>query len=169
MIFAYTIKGYGLGIAGRPHNHSVLLDAAQIDRLRAESGLEPNNEWDRFRSDSPEGRLCEAAAQRLERGASPPAPRFEIPGQTFRARPGHRLDPGRVRTGVARPLPGRRCLARGSSPLPRTSPSPRTSAASSTRSGVWGTDEEPVYDAMEDSPLKWRVWPTGPAHRDGHR
>src|SRR5262249_34245554 len=27
--------------------------------------------------------------------------------------------------------------------------------------GVWGPDEEPVYDPMEDSPLKWRVGPRG--------
>ena len=32
VIFAYTIKGYGLPIAGRPLNHSALLTGAQIDR-----------------------------------------------------------------------------------------------------------------------------------------
>ena len=29
------------------------------------------------------------------------------------------------------------------------------------KTGVWGPDDEPVYDAMEDSPLKWRVGPAG--------
>ena len=29
------------------------------------------------------------------------------------------------------------------------------------KTGIWGHDEEPVYDAMEDSPLKWRVGPKG--------
>ena len=29
------------------------------------------------------------------------------------------------------------------------------------KTGIWGHDEEPVYDAMEDSPLKWRVGPQG--------
>ena len=38
VIFAYTIKGYGLPIAGRPQNHSALLSPDQIDALRAESG-----------------------------------------------------------------------------------------------------------------------------------
>ena len=39
VIFAYTIKGYGLEIAGRPQNHSALLDGEQIDGFRdASSG-----------------------------------------------------------------------------------------------------------------------------------
>ena len=29
------------------------------------------------------------------------------------------------------------------------------------KAGVWGPDETPVYDTMEDSPLKWRVGPGG--------
>ncbi len=29
------------------------------------------------------------------------------------------------------------------------------------KAGVWGPDETPVYDAMEDSPLNWRVGPGG--------
>ena len=29
------------------------------------------------------------------------------------------------------------------------------------KTGVWGPDEAPVYDTMEDSPLKWRVGPRG--------
>jgi pyruvate dehydrogenase E1 component len=29
------------------------------------------------------------------------------------------------------------------------------------KAGVWEPDEAPVYDAMEDSPLKWRVGPRG--------
>ena len=37
VIFAYTIKGYGLEIAGRPQNHSALLTGDQIDELRASS------------------------------------------------------------------------------------------------------------------------------------
>ncbi len=29
------------------------------------------------------------------------------------------------------------------------------------KTGVWGPVDEPIYDAMDDSPLKWRVGPTG--------
>src|SRR5262249_56497498 len=54
VIFAYTIKGWGLPIAGRRLNHSALLTGAQIDALRAEMGLTPADEWDRFPPGSPE-------------------------------------------------------------------------------------------------------------------
>src|SRR5262249_12990302 len=67
VVFAYTIKGYGLPIAGRPLNHSALLDAAQISDLRSEVGLEPGNEWERFESGSAEASACEQACKRLER------------------------------------------------------------------------------------------------------
>ena len=33
-VFAYTVKGWGLPIAGDPLNHSMLLSAQQIDELR---------------------------------------------------------------------------------------------------------------------------------------
>ena len=55
MIFAYTIKGYGLEIAGRPQNHSALLTPAQIDTLRAETGLTPDTEWDTYGADRAKG------------------------------------------------------------------------------------------------------------------
>ena len=48
VVFAYTIKGYGLEIAGRPQNHSALLTGEQIDRFRESVGLAPDTEWDGF-------------------------------------------------------------------------------------------------------------------------
>jgi len=57
IIFAYTIKGYGLPFAGRRLNHSALLNKSQIDELRAYAGLTPETEWDNFPTDSPEGQI----------------------------------------------------------------------------------------------------------------
>src|SRR5205814_1671868 len=34
VLFAYTVKGWGLPIAGNPRNHSALLSTAQIDQMR---------------------------------------------------------------------------------------------------------------------------------------
>src|SRR5206468_4090829 len=68
VIFAYTITGYGLDIAGRPQNHSARLKPDQIDRRRSSCGLTPDTEWDAFPGESPQGRLLAAAAKRLERG-----------------------------------------------------------------------------------------------------
>jgi pyruvate dehydrogenase E1 component len=160
VIFAYTIKGYGLEIAGRPHNHSVLLDATQIDRLRAECGLEEIDEWERFEPDSPEGRQCEAASHRLERGASPPAPRFEIPPRLSTRDP----DTSSTQAAFGRALLALSRVDGVGERLVTVAPDVSISTNLGgfiNKVGVWGFDEEPVYDAMEDSPLKWRVGPQG--------
>ena len=39
VVFAYTVKGWGLPIAGDPLNHAALLTGTQIDELRASLGL----------------------------------------------------------------------------------------------------------------------------------
>jgi len=62
IVFAYTVKGYGLPFAGDPLNHAALLSPAQIDDLRARTGLTPGTEWDRFDPLSPAGRVCEGVA-----------------------------------------------------------------------------------------------------------
>ena len=67
VVFAYTIKGWGLPIAGHPMNHSALLTDEQIVELREELGVAEGAEWDRFPEDSIEGRLCRASAERLAR------------------------------------------------------------------------------------------------------
>ena len=77
VVFAYTIKGWGLPIAGDPLNHAALLSPAQIDAVRAEIGLTPATEWDRFDPDTPAGRLC--AAQGGEVNNVLPAPRPDLP------------------------------------------------------------------------------------------
>ncbi len=65
VIFAYTIKGWGLPFAGDPLNHSQLLTQAQIDALRVQFGVPEDDPWARFAPDSPAGRLCQAARERL--------------------------------------------------------------------------------------------------------
>ena len=67
MIFAYTIKGYGLEIAGRPQNHSALLTGEQIDRLRPELRADARDGVGRLAEDTPGGRVVAAARERLDR------------------------------------------------------------------------------------------------------
>lgn len=64
ILFAYTIKGWGLPIAGHPLNHSMLLNQQQMDDLRVKLGMGAD-EWADFAPDSEAGRLCTAVAQRL--------------------------------------------------------------------------------------------------------
>ncbi|GIJ29205.1 1-deoxy-D-xylulose-5-phosphate synthase [Micromonospora qiuiae] len=55
VVFAYTVKGWGLPIAGNPRNHSALLTGEQVDALRAAHGLTRDTEWDRLDPASPAG------------------------------------------------------------------------------------------------------------------
>jgi len=70
VIFAYTIKGWGLPIAGHPLNHSMLLTTQQIEDLREKMGIAPGMDWAAFEPESPAGQLCAELRNRLY----PPAP-----------------------------------------------------------------------------------------------
>src|SRR5262249_37539254 len=79
VIFAYTIKGYGLPTEGHPRNHSALLSAGQMAELAARLGTDPPRPWGRFTADSAAGRLCAAAARGLQRPRYPLHPVPPIP------------------------------------------------------------------------------------------
>ena len=134
VVFAYTIKGWGLPMAGDPLNHAVLLTPEQIDALRAEMGLTEANEWDRFDPDSPEGRLCDSVGSDINNPPARPRPRLGLP-----AAAGPATLRGKVSTQEAfgRTLdpPGRRPprSAGAWSPPRRTCRSPPTWAAGSTK------------------------------------
>jgi pyruvate dehydrogenase E1 component len=66
VIFAYTIKGWGLPIAGDPLNHSQLLTQSQMDALRESFGIAEDELWSGLDPSTPAGRLCREAATRLE-------------------------------------------------------------------------------------------------------
>src|SRR4051794_19245840 len=67
VIFAYTVKGYGLPTQGHPQNHSSLLTADQMTALADRLGTDPNHPWRAFAAGSPEAALCAAIAGRLHR------------------------------------------------------------------------------------------------------
>lgn len=71
VVFAYTVKGWGLPIAGNPRNHSALLTTTQMEEMRARLGLTADTEWDRFDPMTPAGQW---AAARREHLARPPRP-----------------------------------------------------------------------------------------------
>ena len=45
---AYTIKGYGLPLAGHKDNHAGILNAGQIDKFRTSLGVQEGEEWEKF-------------------------------------------------------------------------------------------------------------------------
>jgi pyruvate dehydrogenase E1 component len=75
VLFAYTMKGWGLPFAGDPLNHSALLSPDQIDALRDRLRIPADDDWACFPAQSAEAKLCHQAAARLyPRGPRPPVP-----------------------------------------------------------------------------------------------
>jgi pyruvate dehydrogenase E1 component len=48
LFIAYTIKGYGLPLAGHKDNHSGMMNPSQIDGLRETMGIAKGEEWEPF-------------------------------------------------------------------------------------------------------------------------
>ena len=48
LFIAYTVKGYGLPLAGHKDNHSGMMNPGQIDQLRISMGIEAGQEWEPF-------------------------------------------------------------------------------------------------------------------------
>jgi pyruvate dehydrogenase E1 component len=160
VVFAYTIKGYGLQIAGRPQNHSALLTSAQVDHLREEVGLTPETEWQGFARDTAEGALLDIARTRLEREVQETPASIALP---------HSLAGSGPPTSSTQASFGRFLLelSRNEAVAPRVvTVSPDVSSSTNlggliNKVGVWSPVEETLYDPMDDSPLKWRVGPQG--------
>ena len=160
VVFAYTVKGFGLPIAGRPQNHSALLTGDEIGLLREASGLDLDTEWDAFPADSPEGAVCAAAAARLVRPAPSRRPRIELPPSLSDR------DPAKTSTQAAF---GRALLelSRVDGLAERVvTVSPDVSVSTNlggwiNKVGVWAPAEQPTYEAAADSPLRWQVGPGG--------
>jgi pyruvate dehydrogenase E1 component len=60
MFIAYTVKGYGLPLAGHKDNHSGMMNPAQIAQFRTDLGIEEGKEW------APWGGLGDNVAAQLQ-------------------------------------------------------------------------------------------------------
>lgn len=158
VLFAYTIKGWGLPIAGNPRNHSALLSGPQIGALRERLGLTEATEWDRLDPMTPAGQWAAARREHLARHLTTPAPAVEVPDGTG------------VR--AARPIStqeafGRILVELSRSPavapyLVTTAPDVATStnlAGFINRMGVFSPDARRSWS--EDPVLKWAEGPSG--------
>ncbi|MEV5818840.1 pyruvate dehydrogenase [Micromonospora haikouensis] len=158
VVFAYTVKGWGLPIAGNPRNHSALLTTEQVDALRAAHGLTPATEWDRLDPASPAGIRAGARREALSR---PPAGRalpVAVP-ETTRVRANRPVSTqevfGRVLVELARD--------EGVAPyLVTTAPDVATStnlAGFINKTGVFAPTEQRSW--TEDRMLRWTESPAG--------
>jgi pyruvate dehydrogenase E1 component len=81
VIFAYTIKGWGLPIAGNPANHARLLKSAEISHLQQELAIPTGEEFSGYAPDSEEARYIREAmeAQGWRNDEAAATPRGKLP------------------------------------------------------------------------------------------
>jgi pyruvate dehydrogenase E1 component len=158
VVFAYTIKGWGLPIAGNPRNHSALLNEEQINTLREEVGLTPADEWDRFDPASPEGILAAERREVLHRQPASSVLDITVPAATgvSSTRPVSTQEAfGRILVDLSRDEAVAPYLV-------TTAPDVATStnlAGFINRTGVFSPEERRAWNA--DPVLKWAEGPTG--------
>ncbi|MFF5989923.1 transketolase-like TK C-terminal-containing protein [Prauserella flavalba] len=162
VIFAYTVKGYGLATKGHPQNHSALLTDAQLRELAGRVGADPDDPWRGFTEGSPEHELCRATARRLRRPELPAVAPPAVPA-----------DFGRTPSGTATT---QAALGRALLDLTREAPdaarrvvtvSPDVSSTTNlggwvNKVGVWSVQERQDWFADDaETILHWREKPTG--------
>ena len=164
VVFAYTIKGWGLPIAGHPMNHSALISEEQLLALRDSLGVTEETQWDRFPEDSIEARVCQSSAERM-RGIDDQIPGPLVRPEQIPASLGVRHMPrsatqealGRLLTELER-IPG----------LGERIVTVAPDVAVSTNLGGWinkvgvyAPDAIPDFEAEGPRLLRWEPGPTG--------
>ena len=159
VVFAYTVKGWGLPTAGHPRNHSTLLSVEQISRLRTEVGLEELTEWDRFDPSTPEGVLAAERREYLSRDVEAARGSIQIPAATMRKPPARPISTqeafGRVLVELSR-------IDTVAPYLVTTAPDVATStnlAGFINRMGVFSPELQRTWST--DDALQWKEGPSG--------
>ena len=160
VVFAYTIKGWGLPTAGDPRNHSALLTQAQYEDLADRCDVSLEEPWAKFPSGSPEEEYIRAAADRLERPvhAKEEPIKFNETGLSVPRSASTQDAFGRMLVELDRNSPESAKRVVTVSPDVATS----TNLASwINRCGVWSHEDSPDYLGFEDRILKWIYGPSG--------
>ena len=158
VVFAYTVKGWGLPMAGDPRNHSAQMSTEQINVLRSKMGLTLENEWDGFALDTEPGKFLALRSAALKRGSTSSEIKAVIPTTTNPKSTGMISTQevfGRVLTEVSRDEAIRPYLV-------TTAPDVATSTNLGgfiNRTGVFHPKELRRWN--EDPMLKWAEGPTG--------
>ncbi len=163
VVFAYTLKGWRLPSIGDPQNHSVVLNARQMEQLREELNVPRGGEWDKLPPNTPAGRVCADISRMLGIGRKP---RFDVPevripaefGQRYTGSMATQQTFGLIMTAISRELP------EVTDRMVTVSPD----VASSTnlggwinKVGVWGDQQEPLPEESITRALRWEVHARG--------
>ncbi|NMO93756.1 transketolase-like TK C-terminal-containing protein [Actinomycetospora sp. TBRC 11914] len=163
VVFAYTVKGYGLATQGHPQNHSSLLTEAQMRELAAHVGADLDDPWRPLPPDSAAARLCQETAARLDRpqdAGTVTTP--EVPTDAGRTPSGH----GTTQQALGRALLD---LTREAPEVAARLVTVAPDVASSTNLGGWlnkvGTwsvrERRDWFDDDAETILHWREKPSG--------
>ena len=148
VVFAYTVKGWGLPIAGDPLNHAALLTgAADRRRCARRSGSRPRPSGTASIRRRRPGCVCGATGGELNNVTVPPRPVLPIPVATNVPAAGADVDAGVVRPRAHPARRRRRRRPSTSSRRRRTSACRRTSAGGSTRSACSPRPRPPTSSA----------------------
>jgi pyruvate dehydrogenase E1 component len=161
VIFAYTVKGYGLAFAGDPMNHSQLLTTPQLEQLRSQFGIEESEQWDAFAPDSEPGKWCARVASELE--ASKPL--ASLPATSVPAS----IEVRHPKLTSTQEAFGRTLIRAGEIPevgerIVTMSPDVATSthlAGWINKAGVFSLEEAHDYEAEATRMLRWKPSPSG--------
>jgi pyruvate dehydrogenase E1 component len=157
VIFAYTIKAWGLATEGHPANHSALLSDEQWRALAVDLGADAEDPWAGFAAGTAEADLCRRAAERLHRDPverRPPPPLPADLGREHAGKASTQQEFGRFFADLARQAP------EAASHVVTVSPD----VASSTnlggwinRVGIWNPGERIDWFADDsDTLVRWR-------------
>ena len=160
VVFAYTVKGWGLPIAADPANHSALVTEEQYEELADHFGVAPDFPWDKFPDGSDESTYISRAAQRLVTPEAHAEPRLSF---------------NDTHLGITRVASTQESFARILLEIGRTSPkaserivtvSPDVATSTSlgswiNRTGVWHHSDATDFFDTESRTLRWTEGPTG--------
>lgn len=162
VILAYTIKGYGLPTEGHPQNHSALLSHEEYATLASRLGMDVDDPWARFSTDSLPGRLCAETAVKLNRTPAPPAAVPTVPtdiGRTPKGTSTTQAALGRLLLDLTREAPD--AAKRIVTVSPDVS-STTNLAGWVNKVGVWSASERRNWFADDAQTLMhWNERPTG--------
>ena len=163
VVFAYTVKGWGLPIAGDPLNHSALLTEKDVGELRVALGVPADDEWAQLPDGSPGGRLVAARKAGFQRRTKRAATLAALPADLGRDYTGNMSTQqafGQVLTAIARADP------KSAERLVTVSPDVATSTNLGgwiNRVGVWNPTV--IADLFSEQGPRLVQWKRGPSGR----
>lgn len=160
VVYAYTIKGWGLPVAGDPRNHAALLNEAQMLELAGQVGASLADPWLPFPDGSAEARYVAAAAERLRRSPATDRPpvRFNETRLSLPDRASTQDAFGRMLVELDRSSP------EAAQRIVTVSPDVATSTNLSSwinRAGIWSYAEAPDHLGFSRRTVKWLQRPVG--------